>query len=275
MVEQNKQASSGGRISPDDRFHYIGFDVFPGKGGDIFKSDSEKANLVEAVLKKRSKGEMLREQCSLLLQRVSGIERTVLAVASAIILLSLFMPWYSAFNETVVQPTQTAAVAADQGGVAGEELITGAQTGRRTRREPPVSLSGIGSLIAIGSVGGAMFSSGFALILTALVMLVYTLLAIALPVYVLMALFKKTKESADETALRLKKLLRLGWYPVILFAAALLLSFMGADYGSGVAAAFTSFGASYGPGVFLGSLSWGMFVALGGFLLLATKGIEI
>lgn len=274
MVEQNKQASSGGRISSDERFHYIGFDVFPGKGGDIFKSDSEKANLVEAVLKKRSKGEMLREQCSLLLQRVSGIERTVLAVASAIILLSLFMPWYSAYNEVVEQPAQTSSVAADQGGSAGEEVITGAVVRKKVHREP-ASLSGIGSLIAIGSVGGGMFSSGFALILTALVMLVYTLLAIAIPVYVLMALLKKTKESADEAALRLKKLLRLGWYPVILFVIALVLSFLGADYGSGVAKAFSSLGTSYGPGIFLGTLSWGMFVALGGFLLLATKGIEI
>ena len=274
MGEQNKQVTAAGRIPPEERFHYIGFDVFPGKGGDIFKSDAEKASLVDAVVKKRSKGEMLREQCSLLLQRVTSIERSVLIIASALILLSLFLPWYSTYNEVVEQPAQTAQVSPDQGGTAGEEVITGAQFRKKVRRES-ASLSGIGSLISIGSVGGAMFSSGFGLILTALVMLAITLMAIAIPVYVLMALFKKTKESADEAALRLKKLLRLGWYPVILFFVALLFSFMGADYGSGVAAKFSSLGSTYGPGVFLGSLSYGIFVALGGFLLLATKGVEI
>lgn len=272
MGEQNKQATAAGRIPPEERFHYIGFDVFPGKGGDIFKSDAEKASLVDAIVKKRSEGEMLREHCSLLMQRVSSVERTVLAAASVIILLALFLPWYSVYNEVVVQPTQS-SVSADQG--SGEELITAAQSSKRTRREPPVTLTGIGSLIGIGTVGGRMFSSGFVLILIALIMLVYTLATIAIPVYVLMALFKKTKENVDEAALRLKKLLRMAWYPVLLFTAAFLLSFLGADYSAGLAASFSSLGSSFGPGVFLGSMSWGLLLTLGGFLVLAFKGIEI
>lgn len=272
MGEQNKQATATGRIAPEERFHYIGFDVFPGKGGDIFKSDAEKASLVDSVVKKRSKGEILREQCSLLMQRVSNTERIVLAGASVIILLALFLPWYSVYNEVVVQPTQS-TVSTDQN--AGEELITAAQNTKRTRREPPVTLTGIGSLIGIGTVGGAMFSSGFALILIAVIMLAYTLATIAIPIYVLMALFKKTKENADEAALRLKKLLRLAWYPVLLFVAAFILSFVGADYSSGVAASFSSLGTSFGPGAFLGSMSWGLLLTLGGFLILAFKGIEI
>lgn len=273
MVEQNKQASTGGRITPDDRFHYIGFEVFPGKGGDIFKSDSEKAQLVDAVVKKRSKGDMLREQCSLLIARVSGWERTALTVACVIILLSLAAPWYSVYNTVVDQSAQQTATAQQAGAVAGEEVIT--MQVRQKTHDIPSTLTGVGSLIAIGSVGGAMFSSGLVLILTALIMLVYTLLSIALPVYVLMALYKKGKETADESALRMKKLLRLNWVPILLLAAAFVLSFLGADYASVVSGKYSSLGTSYGPGAFIGSMSWGLLLTVGGFLVLAFKGIEI
>ncbi|PWB75864.1 hypothetical protein C3F09_01765 [candidate division GN15 bacterium] len=274
MVEEKKQAPTGGRVTPDDRFHYIGFEVYPGKGGDIFKSEAEKTQLVEGVRQKRSKGDIIREQCSLLLARVTGLERTALTVACVIILASIFAPWYSAYNTVVDQSSQSAALAAQASGATGEEVITGAQVRPKTHNVPE-SLSGIGALISIGSVGGAMFSSGFALILTALIMLVYTLLSIALPIYVLMALYKKGKESADEAALRLKKILRYNWVPVILLAAAFVLSFFGSDYASGVSSMFTSFGTSYGPGVFLGSMSWGLLLTVGGFFVLAFKGIEI
>jgi len=274
MVEQNKQASSGGRIAPDERFHYIGFDVYPGKTGEIFKSDSEKASLVDAVQKKRSKGDLLREQCTLLMARVSGSERTVLTVACVIIFLSVFAPWYSVYNTVVDQSAQQAATAQQSGNLAGEEVITGMQVRQKTHNEY-ATLTGLGSLISIGSVGGSMFSSGFVLILTALIMLAYTLLSLALPVYVLMALYKGGKESADEAALRLKKLLRLNWTPIVLFVAAIVLSFLGADYASGVSGMFSSLGTSYGPGACIGSMSWGLLLTLGGFLVLASKGIEI
>jgi len=275
MADQGKASSSANRITSDDRFNYIGFDVFPGKPKDLFQSESEKAQLVDVVQKKRSKGDLLREGCTLLTARVSGLERMALTIASVIILLSVFAPWYSVYNVVEDKSSQPVATAQPTGGAAaGEEVITGIQIRKKTHNEYSTS-SGLGALVSIGSIGGAMFSSGFILILTALCMLAYTLLAIALPVYVLMALYKKGKESADEAALRLKKLLRLNWAPVALFGAVIFLSFMGADYASGVSGMFSSLGGSYGPAACIGSMSWGLLLTLGGFLVLASKGIEI
>lgn len=281
MAEQDKPTPNGRKISDDERFHYIGFDVFPGKPRDLFSSDSEKAKLVELVVKKRSTGEILREQCSLLLARISGIEKTVLIVACMVALLSVFAPWYSAYNEIEVKPTVAATTApaatagqADQSGTASNvETLTGVRIQKKMRREYGTML-GIGAIASIGTVGGAMFSSGFALILTALVMLAYTLGCIGIPIYILMFLFK-SKKLSDEFALEMKRLLRLCWLPVLLFVFAFILSFFGGDYASGVTTSFSSLGKSYGPGAFLGTLSWGIMASMGAFLVLAFKGIEI
>lgn len=307
MADQDKQTDAQRRISEDQRYRYIGFEVYPGKPKDLFKSEAEKEQLVDAVVKRRTRGEILRDQCTLLIERVSGTERLFLAAASIVVLLSLFLPWYSVYSERMIEstvataPAEPVAVApTDTLGMAGspadtlpagqaagtdtvaapveqpirrEEIVTGAQTRTKVERDY-TTLSGLGSLIAVGSVGGALFSGGPILMLSAVLMLALTLLAVALPIFMLVTLFK-TKNIDDQFALKLKKLLRLNWLPVVLFVLVLLLSFFGADYGSGVVGSYTSIGEAYGPGVFLGSLSYGILVALGASIIMAAKGIEI
>ncbi|MEW6051416.1 MAG: hypothetical protein AB1644_10195 [Candidatus Zixiibacteriota bacterium] len=276
MANQDKQTPSGRQISQDERFHYIGFEVYPGKPKDLFRNDAEKTELVRKVEAKRAQGDLLRDECKLLEERVSGRERIVLSIAAALVFLSLFLPWYSAYKEIVEEsaaPAATQAVTGEDTGQPKEEVITTARASRKTHREY-AQLSGFGSLIAIGDVAGKMFSSGLSLMLTAVIMLAYTLLCVWLPFRALMGMWK-SKKTGDDLALQLKYLLRLNWLPVILLALAFVVSFIGGDYGFSAKALYTSLGSSYGPGVFLGSLSWGMLVSLGGFLVLATKGIEI
>ncbi len=109
MAAEEKKSDSTKRITETDRFRYIGFDVFPGKPKDLFKSDAEKKKYEELNQAKRSKGEILREQCTLMEERVSGLDRLVLTVASIVIFLSLFLPWYSVYNEKVVESKVKAA----------------------------------------------------------------------------------------------------------------------------------------------------------------------
>ena len=104
--------------------------------------------------------------------------------------------------------------------------------------------------------------------------MLYTLLCVGLPIYTLYGVYG-IKGSADERALKLKRILRFNWLPVVLFAAAFVFSFIGADYSFYAAAFLSSLIASYGKGVFLDSLSWGIFVSLCAFILVAAKGIEI
>ncbi len=117
-------------ISERDRYRYIGFEVFPGRIKDLFKSEAEKEKLVEKVVAKRAKGEIIREECQLMEARVGIGDRVILTVASAVILISLFLPWYSAYNEIVedmstrpVQETVADSLALSQA-VTGDSALS-------------------------------------------------------------------------------------------------------------------------------------------------------
>ena len=334
MAAEEDKKVGGKPINDDQRFRYIGFEVFPGKPKDLFKSAAEKDKFVKVVVDKRDKGDLLREGCTLLEERVSFLDRLVMTVASVVIFLTLFIPWYAAYNE-IVEETQVAveepvvsdstmlaqagdslamlagagdslAMMADAGAVeeavtetvpseeiaqpvapegdqsdqvvssrvsSAEEVIHGYVAKKKIHKEYS-RMSGLGSILALGSVGSLVFSSGGVLILTALLFLVYTLLCIGLPAYTLYGLYG-LKGDADARALKLKKMVRFSWIPLIIFVAALVLSFFGAEYGFNSSEYFTSLGSSYGPAAFLGAISWGVIVSLSASILVAVKGVEI
>jgi hypothetical protein len=314
MADKDKQNKTVDRISEKERFRYIGFEVFPGKPKDLFRTDAEKKLYVDSIVEKRSKGDLLRHQCTLTEARVTMKEKIILTVTCALILFSLFIPWYSAYNEiieknvaevpvegaapadslmsdsmmTAETPGQTAETPAPAGQAAAqadtaasfsqvatthEEIIHGMQAKKRIHKEYE-RLSGLGAILALGSVGSYIFSSGFILVITAVLFLFYTLLCIGLPLFNLYNIFG-AKGKEDDKALNLKKYLRWNWIPVIVFVVAFILSFFGAGYAPDAIGTFSSIGQSYGPAAFLDSLSWGVFITIGGFLLLAVKGVEI
>jgi hypothetical protein len=311
MSEKGKKESPTKKINERDRLRYIGFDVFPGEPADLFKSEAEKNKLVEEVRERREHHDHLRGECTLLEERVSGLDRIVLTIGSIIIILALFLPWYAVYNEIVEEsvpieeveppvnvtgatepvgtttPTDTLGATAEQVAsdtalaateAAGsaeptEELITTVMA-RKKITKVYERVSGIGSIIAIGSVGSKVFSSGLALMLTAVLYLAFTLLCIALPIYNLYGIYG-LKGDTDVKALKLKKMLRLNWIPLGIFVAGLFLSFFGDNYSFNAAETFTSLGESYSPLVYLGTVSWGVFVSLACFVLCAAKGVEI
>ena len=75
MADEEKKETSEKRINEKERFRYIGFEVFPGNPKDLFKSDAEKEKLVDAVISKRDKGEIIRDGCTLMVDRVSLVDR--------------------------------------------------------------------------------------------------------------------------------------------------------------------------------------------------------
>ncbi len=314
MTEDKKETPpSTGRITEDERFKYVGFDVFPGRIKDMFKSQAERDKLVEKVRQKReNKGDLiaLREECTLLEERVSLTDRVFLMIACVAMVAALFLPWYAAYNEVVeenqvevaAEPGDSLAAMGDSlmadtsaltaatdetGGTTTEETTEGEGFSEGPREEVLhgyvarkkitrnyVRMSGIGSLAAIGSVGGYVFSSGFVVMLTGVILLIMTLASVALPAYTMYGLFG-LKGNPDEQALKLKSILKLNWLPLICFTIALFASFVGGSYGFDAASMYHSLGDSYGPGAFLGSLSWGVFVSLAASIMLAVKGIEI
>jgi len=316
-------------ITEDQRFKFIGFEVFPGKPKDLFKSDKEKDKFVNGVLSKREKGETIRDQCTLLEERVSFLDRLVLTAASVLIFAALFVPWYSVYNEIVEEEAvpivqEETAVVADSAvlAAAGDTLVAGGQVAVGEDATAPAAgapegqeiaegetgeaagpardvvrtsaaeevihgyvakkkihkeysrVSGIGSLAGLGSMVSYVFSSGAVVIITAIIFILYALTCIGAPVYTLYGLYGM-KGDSDQKALRLKKMLRLNWLPLILFVLALMLSFFGAEYGFDSESVFTSLGRAYGPATFLGTLSWGIIISLSAFILVAVKGVEI
>lgn len=333
MAETDKKKPASDRIAEEKRFRYIGFEVYPGKPKDLFKSDAERDKLVEDVRRKRESGEIIRDACTLLEKRVSMSDRIVMALACLAMLVALFLPWFAVYNEVEEEvmakaPTEEAVTAPSEAGdVAEGELLeaepveteagTWAEGGEPGEEDPAIAeamepdvpaedvgaragvqqttpheevihgyvarkkihkeydrVSGIGTFASIGSIGGKVFGSGFVLMLTGILMAAIIILSLVLPLYSLYGIFG-LKGDEDARAMKLKKMLRLNWLPLILFMAAMVLSFLGADYGFDAASLYGSLGDSYNVGVFLGSLSWGPIMLIGASVLLAAKGIEI
>jgi hypothetical protein len=175
--------------------------------------------------------------------------------------------------EGETEPDEVIGIKRHAGERANEEILTGHAI-RRSAKKEYSRLSGIGTFTSLGSVGSAVFSSGFIMIISGVLMIIYALLCIGLPLFNLYTLFG-VKGSPDDKALALKKNLRFNWLPIIILFVVIVLSFVGADYGFDTESNFTSIGNSYDVGVLLGTLSWGVFLSMTASLLVAVKGIEI
>ncbi|MEZ5358564.1 MAG: hypothetical protein R3F48_06995 [Candidatus Zixiibacteriota bacterium] len=313
-------------FNPEERFKFIGFEVFPGKAGDIFSSEEERKTLKAKVMAsfRRSEGEV-REGCTLMEERVSGLEKAFLTVVSVLLLASLVMPWFSGYyeitTERLVPVTTESSAVLNEGGATGgdgaaamtdsnavaaveqpaeavqetaEAAATEADqdsTAMMASQDPDYvppgmtkiseihseyhSVTGIGALFSLGTFGEYIFSSGFALMLTGVLMIVYFISCLLFGIYNLYIIYGVKKASSDEYALHLKKMLKLNWYPVILWLAMFVLSMIGGSYGFDSSNMVVQVGESYGLGAFVGLSSYGLFVALGAYLILALKGKEI
>jgi hypothetical protein len=121
--EDKKKTTSKKRVTDDERFHYIGFEVFPGKAKDLFKSAAEKDKLVDGVIAKRDSGQVGREECTLFEDRISGLDRIVMTLACLTMLVSLILPWFSVYNR--VEDTAGAAEPATEEVIVDSLAMTG------------------------------------------------------------------------------------------------------------------------------------------------------
>ncbi len=287
-------------VSDDLRLRYIGFDVGPKKIPDLFRSPKEQEEYLTHVREKRQRNDILRDTSNFREERISGAEKYTLLGASLIVLISFFLPltpWISGYFETRTEITvggkekpAAEAMTGDSSVVADDSAATAAasepapeKTGfqslqvsrKRTRIDKtPFKLSGAQILARIGDVSSDVFSSGIALKLTGILFLVFILLIFGVPLYIMFSVLT-IKGDPDTVALKLKKALRLGWYPVILWVVMLLLSFVGADYGFDTTSALKQIGESYSAATFLGLLGSGFYISLAGCILAGSKSVEI
>lgn len=125
MAEKNGSGpKKDKKFDPDERFRYIGFEVESGKLGDHFKSDAEKNSWIKKVLDKRAKGSKLRDETSFDKPRVAGYEKIILTITSVILVVTLFMPWFSGYMEYEVETVVAAPVEEPLTDSAGVALTT-------------------------------------------------------------------------------------------------------------------------------------------------------
>lgn len=155
----------------------------------------------------------------------------------------------------------------------GFASITAIRKRKEIRRDHE-GFSAIKSMAMFGSVGGAVFSSGFILIITAILIIVYMLLCLGLAGYTIYMLYGQ-KGDEDVKALKLKKALRINWIPVAIWAFCLIISFFGAAYSFDPTGMIQQIGDHYGIATFLSLLSYGFYISLACFIMNAVKAVEI
>ncbi|PKK82745.1 MAG: hypothetical protein CVT49_12135 [candidate division Zixibacteria bacterium HGW-Zixibacteria-1] len=300
-------------FDPDNRFRYIGFEVHPGKIKDLFKSEAEKEALVKEVRAKRESGMLGREKTTFDIPRIASYEKIVLTITSLVLIVSLFLPWFSGYREFVVESIDTTVVgeqamlpdslgmqmtdsSALAAGMIGSAEATGTQVAGRvadaTASQPVKDDKGFASVSsqrkrqelrreyekasAVGSLllMGDVLSSGIILKITGILFLLYMIFSLGGGLYNLYALYG-LKGDMDTKALKLKKVMAYAWVPVGIWFFCLILSFFGASYSFDSTETIKQIGTSYGPGTYLSILGYGFYISLACFIMNAVKAAEI
>ncbi len=192
MAEENKKNEKEEKISEDLRYKYIGFDIFPKKGKGFWKSEEEKREHLEKVKRERSQATLLDRDHSLV--RVSVFSKTdkiVVSIASFLLAISLFLPWFS---------------------LRGENLHS--------------NYLGLEFILKLGTLFGYAPLGGFLLSLF-LVLLVLTILSsFGVGVLNLTSIYKKHNELESYLA-NLKKTLKLNLFPLSLWIILLIIAIIG------------------------------------------------
>ncbi len=96
MEDRKQNQKDEERVSEETRFKYIGFDIYPKKAKDFWKTEEEKRNYLEEVRKRSSESTLAEKDHSLVRAAVfSKVDRMVLTITSFLLTVSLFLPWFS------------------------------------------------------------------------------------------------------------------------------------------------------------------------------------
>lgn len=91
---KSKPMPGGGeQDSPDSRFRYIGFDVYPKHVPEFWKSDQEAMEYSKRVGAETGTSSLNREFSLLHVVPVSKVDRVIVTLVSVVMLATLAMPW--------------------------------------------------------------------------------------------------------------------------------------------------------------------------------------
>lgn len=188
MVEEKKTE----KREDDQRYKYIGFDVYSSRAKKFWRNPEEEKLYLEEVKKRKEKGEREERDHSLIAVPVfSPVEKWILTVTSALMILCLFLPWFTLTR--------------------GEGVMNYSALGY---------LFNFGTLMTYSGLGGALLG------VLAIIFPIAMLTSLLFGILNLLALYSKT--NSDEGYLRkVKKTLRLNFIPFFLWIAAVIISIIG------------------------------------------------
>lgn len=176
----------------DERYRYIGFDVYPAKAERVFKDPAEEQLYLEKVRKKEKSLPGFERDFSLVyVPAFTNTDKVILTVFSFLLTISFFLPWVS---------------------------LT--QTGTK------FSFSALTALLNIGKISDFIALGGIPAIVIVVLTAVFMISSLVLGVVNLLAIFSKAKDP-ERYWMKLKKLAKLGYLPILIWSTVLLISLGG------------------------------------------------
>jgi hypothetical protein len=227
--------------SADDRYRYIGFDVFPGKIGNFWKNDSERDGYVSHVREAHGKFVPLSRANSIVAAAaISSIESLLIAMGSLLLVLAPLLPWFS-FTR------------------GNEKFVYSGY----------VMLLKAGAIMKFLSLGSSSLTTSF--ILLVVLMLVSVLFGLA----TLYGLFLARKHEASGDLSFLHRVLSWHYLPIVGWVALLAMAASPTELPFGPSLGLTEVGTSLNIASLIGSSSVGFWIPFGALWVNAVKGSDI
>ena len=100
MADKSQNKRGDESVPEEMRYKYIGFDVYPKKPKEFWKTEEEKRKYLEETKKKGARSALEESGHSLVRAAVfSKVDRVVLTITSLLLTVSFFLPWFSLRGE--------------------------------------------------------------------------------------------------------------------------------------------------------------------------------
>ncbi len=178
----------------DAIYKFLGFDVYPGKVENFWKSDDEKKHFVRQVKARNGQISVLDRDTALLnIKSMTIVDKAISIIGGAILILAFFLPVYS------IDPSGR--------GISG---------------------SGISYFLNLPFIAGYAAWGGIVMVLT---IIIFSLLLISCPVAgVLNILGVLNKNKGDKYLETVKKYTRFTYVPILLYALLFIILIFGAPH---------------------------------------------
>ena len=224
------------QVSPDERFRYIGFEVFGDKPRGFWQNDEDRKTHIQRV--KEELGSIYRNSV-VYSSVISGVDRIFITVASILMILAPFLPWMRV------------------------KTLYGT-----------VSFLGVTGIFGLGGFWFYVSKMGGMVVpLTIYLLALLTYLSLAFGVWTLLTVYSKAPTQEIYLA-KLKKVLRLNMIPLAVFLLIVVLGFFGQRIPFGQYLGIQDLSGHYSIVTLVQFSSVGLWMSFFGFMLNFNKSKE-